>query len=114
MAPPTTICSLPDFACLALDDINHNTTVIILGDARNNNGDPKLEIIRSIYQRSRRVIWLNPEPRHTWGTGNSEMLHYLRDAALSKCLQSACHFVAECNTLVQLKKFVDQLLKITD
>lgn len=95
--------SLLDFAALALDDINSSTTVIILGDARNNGGDPKLEIMQSIYQRSRRVIWLNPESRRAWGTGDSEMLRY----------QSACHFAAECNTLKQLERIVDQLLKQT-
>jgi uncharacterized protein with von Willebrand factor type A (vWA) domain len=95
--------SLLDFAKLAIDDINSNTTVIILGDARNNNGDPKLEIMQSIYQRSRQVIWLNPETRRSWGTGDSEMLRY----------QSACHFSAECNNLKQLERIVDQLLKST-
>ena len=95
--------SLVDFSKLALHDINSNTTVIILGDARNNNGDPKLEIMQSIYQRSRQVIWLNPESRRAWGTGDSEMLRY----------QSACHFSAECNNLKQLERIVDQLLKST-
>ena len=95
--------SFMDFAKLAMDDINSNTTVIILGDARNNNGDPKLEIMQSIYQRSRQVIWLNPESRRAWGTGDSEMLRY----------QSTCHFAAECNNLRQLERIVDQLLKST-
>ena len=95
--------ALTDFAQLALDDINSNTTVIILGDARNNKGDPKLEIMQSIYQRARQVIWLNPESRKAWGTGDSEMPRY----------QSACHFAAECNNLKQLERIIDQLLKST-
>ena len=95
--------SLMDFAKLALDDINSNTTVIILGDARNNNGDPRLDIMQSIYQRSRQVLWLNPESRRAWGSGDSEMLRY----------QSTCHFAAECNNLKQLERIVDQLLKST-
>ena len=95
--------SLQDFSKLALDDINSNTTVIILGDARNNNGDPKLEIMQSIYQRAKQVIWLNPESRRAWGTGDSDMLRY----------QSAYHFSAECNNLKQLERIVDQLLKST-
>ncbi len=95
--------SLKDFASLALDDINSNTTVIMLGDARNNNGDPRLDIMQSIYQRSKQVIWLNPESRRAWGSGDSEMLRY----------QSACHFSAECNNLKQLERIVDQLLKST-
>lgn len=95
--------ALTDFASLALDDINSNTTVLILGDARNNRGDPKVEILQSIYQRSKQVIWLNPESRRAWGSGDSEMLRY----------QSACHFVAECNNLKQLERIIDQLLKST-
>lgn len=95
--------SLLDFANLAMDDINSNTTVIILGDARNNHGEPRLDILQSIYQRSRQVIWLNPESRKAWGSGDSEMPRYL----------SACHFSAECNNLKQLERIVDQLLKST-
>ncbi len=95
--------SLLDFAQIALDDINSNTTVIILGDARNNQGEPRLDLLQSIYQRSRQVIWLNPESRKAWGSGDSEMLRYL----------SACHFSAECNNLKQLERIVDQLLKST-
>jgi uncharacterized protein with von Willebrand factor type A (vWA) domain len=93
--------SLLDFARLAMDDIDSNTTVIILGDARNNNGDPKLEVLQSIYQRARAVIWLNPESRKVWGSGDSEMPRY----------QSACHFTAECGSLQQLERVVDQLLR---
>jgi uncharacterized protein with von Willebrand factor type A (vWA) domain len=95
--------SLEDFARLALDDINRNTTVIILGDARNNNGEARLDILQGIYQRARQVIWLNPESRRAWGTGDSEMHRY----------QSACHFSAECNNLKQLERIVDQLLRST-
>ncbi|MFN2288075.1 MAG: VWA domain-containing protein, partial [Chromatocurvus sp.] len=95
--------SLRDFARLALNDINRQTSVIILGDARNNRGDPELKIMQSLYQRSKQVIWLNPESRQAWGTGDSEMLRYL----------SACHFAAECNSLKQLERVIDQLLRST-
>jgi uncharacterized protein with von Willebrand factor type A (vWA) domain len=93
--------SLLDFAKLALDDIDSRTTVIILGDARNNNGDPRLDLMQGIYQRARKVIWLNPESRKLWGSGDSEMIRY----------QSACHFAAECNNLQQLERVIDQLLR---
>ena len=92
-----------DFAKLALADINSDTTVIILGDARNNNGDPNMAVMESIYQRARQVLWLNPESRRAWGTGDSEMLRY----------QSTCHFAAECNNLKQLERIVDRLLRST-
>jgi uncharacterized protein with von Willebrand factor type A (vWA) domain len=95
--------SLLDFAKLAMNDIDSRTTVIILGDARNNNGDPKLEIMQGIHARARQVIWLNPESRKLWGSGDSEMPRYL----------TACHFAAECNSLNQLERIVDRLLRST-
>ncbi len=94
--------SLVDFSELCLDAIDHNTTIIILGDARNNNGEPRLDILQSIYNRSKTVIWLNPERRSNWGSGDSEMRRY----------QSACHFATECQSLQQLERIVDQLLKL--
>ncbi|MDJ0878079.1 MAG: VWA domain-containing protein [Halieaceae bacterium] len=93
--------SLMDFAQLALDDIDSQTTVIILGDARNNNGDPRLDVMQSIYARSKQVIWLNPESRALWGSGDSEMPRYL----------SCCHFAAECSSLAHLERIVDRLLR---
>ncbi len=90
-----------DFARLALEDVRSGATVIILGDARNNHGDPKLEILQKIYRRANRVIWLNPESRNSWKTGDSEMLRYL----------SACHFSAECNNLRQLERVIEQILR---
>ena len=93
--------SLLDFAKLALDDLHSRSTVIMLGDARNNHGDPRLEVMRSICQRAGKVIWLNPEPRNLWGSGDSEMPRY----------QRCCHYAAQCNSLQQLERVVDQLLR---
>ena len=92
--------ALNEFSDLALADINTATTVIFLGDARNNNADPRLDILAEIKARCRRLIWLNPETRRAWGTGDSEMLPVIRH----------CHFAQECNTLKQLERIVDKLL----
>lgn len=95
--------SLLDFARLAMEDIDSRTTVIVLGDARNNHGDARVDILRDIGQRCRRLIWLNPESRRAWGTGDSEMLRY----------RSACHVVAPCSNLAQLQRAIDQVLRST-
>ena len=63
--------------------------------------DPRLDIVKKIYLKARQVIWLNPESRANWGSGDSEMLRY----------QSACHQVFECQSLQQLERFIDQLLR---
>lgn len=93
--------SLADFERLALDDIDTRTTVIVLGDARSNYGDPGISTLRKVYQRARQVIWLNPEPRTAWGFGDSEM----------PLLATACHHVRVCNTLKHLEQLVEELLR---
>ena len=89
-----------DFARLAMSDINRVTTVIILGDARNNNTDPRLDLLAQIRSKCRQLIWLNPESQRSWGTGDSEMQGVIRN----------CDTAAECSTLKQLERVVDNLL----
>ena len=93
--------SLMDFEEQCLNKLTNNSTVIILGDGRNNQADPRLDILKKVYLKARQVLWLNPESRANWGSGDSEMLRY----------QSACHQVSECQSLQQLERFVDQLLR---
>lgn len=93
--------ALADFRKLCLDEIDKRSTVIILGDARNNYGDARTDVLKEIYDRARRVIWLNPESRAIWNTGDSEMRHY----------SPYCHQVDECGTLAQLERVVSRLLQ---
>lgn len=89
-----------DFRRLCLEAIDKRTTVIVLGDARNNYGDPRTDLMKELYDRCRRLLWLNPEPRSMWNTGDSEMRHY----------SVYCHQVEECSTLAQLQRIVSRLL----
>jgi uncharacterized protein len=93
--------ALADFNQRCLDEIDKRTTIIILGDARNNYGDARTDTVKQLYERSRRVIWLNPEPRPMWNTGDSELRHYA----------AYCHQVEECGTLTQLERVVSRLLR---
>jgi uncharacterized protein with von Willebrand factor type A (vWA) domain len=90
-----------DFKKNCMDDVNNKTTIIILGDARNNYGDPQAEILREMYDKSKRVIWLNPEPRNSWTVGDAEMKKY------APC----CHQSEVCNSLVHLERVVSNLLR---
>jgi uncharacterized protein len=90
-----------DFRRLCLDEIDRRATIIILGDARNNYGDARTDVLKEFYERSKRVIWLNPEPRTMWNTGDSEMRHYA----------PYCHQVEECSTLAHLERIVGRLLR---
>jgi uncharacterized protein with von Willebrand factor type A (vWA) domain len=93
--------ALADFKKLCLDDIDNRTTIIILGDARNNFGDPRTDIMKELYDRSKRVIWLNPEPRSSWNVGDAEMKKYI----------AYCHQADECNSLMHLERVVGNLLR---
>jgi uncharacterized protein with von Willebrand factor type A (vWA) domain len=92
--------SLDTFSRRHMDAIDRRTTVIFLGDGRNNYNDPRLDLVQEIRRRSRRVVWLNPEPPMMWGTGDSDMLAYipLVDA------------VFEVGNLAQLTAAVDRFL----
>jgi len=90
-----------DFERLAMDDIDHRTTVIILGDARSNYSNPRGDILKKIHARARRVIWLNPEPKGLWNSGDSEM----------KRLAPYCDKAITCASLKDLERVVSELLR---
>jgi len=93
--------SLQDFAELALNDIDSRTTVIFLGDARSNYGDPGSEIMKKIYERAKWVMWLNPEEKNTWNYADSVMRKF----------QPYCHQVQVCNSLTHLERIVSSVLR---
>jgi uncharacterized protein with von Willebrand factor type A (vWA) domain len=90
-----------DFKKNCMEDVNNKTTIIILGDARNNYGNPRAEVLREIYDKSKRIIWLNPEPRNSWTVGDAEMKKYAPN----------CHQVEVCNSLMHLERVVGNLLR---
>jgi uncharacterized protein with von Willebrand factor type A (vWA) domain len=93
--------ALDDLAELFLDKLDRKTTVIMLGDGRSNFTDPRLDLMRQIHDRSKAVIWLNPEPESFWGQGDSEMHKYRR----------FCHIAKTCSTITDLERIIDDVLK---
>jgi hypothetical protein len=93
--------ALEDFCDQHLDRLDRHTTVIFLGDGRSNFADPRLDLMHMIQQRSRAVIWLNPEPESYWGQGDSVMHRYERFT----------HVAKHCNTLGQLERIVEDVLR---
>ncbi len=68
--------SLQTFFDEHLDTVDGRTTVIFLGDGRNNYNDPRIDLALALKRRSRRLMWFNPEPEMQWGTGDSDMHQY--------------------------------------
>jgi len=77
--------------------VNSKTTVLIIGDGRNNYNRPNEWVLREIQRKAKQLIWLNPESRMTWGVGDSEMPRYA----------SYCDVAEECRNINQLHKVVD-------
>lgn len=92
--------ALEDLREKAWDEIDRRTTVLILGDGRSNYSDPRLDIFRELSARCRRIIWLCPEPRGMWGSGDSCMLDY----------QPHCARVTVCANARDLEREIDEML----
>lgn len=54
--------------------VDSRTTLCVLGDARTNFQSAGLEHLTRLGHRARRIVWMTPEPRDRWGTGDSAML----------------------------------------
>ena len=81
------------------DQVTSRSSILILGDARNNYHASQSWVLEDLQARARRVYWLNPEPRDYWGSGDSIVGEY----------GAHCDDVVECRTLRQLERFVGNL-----
>jgi uncharacterized protein with von Willebrand factor type A (vWA) domain len=91
--------SLNDFNNEYMDTLNGQTTLIVVGDGRNNYNDPRLDLFSLMSRRAARTIWLNPEPPYLWH-GDSDMPKYA----------PLCSNVVKASNLKELAAAVDQLL----
>jgi hypothetical protein len=80
-------------------DVTRRSTILILGDARNNYHQAHAEVIADLKYRAKAVYWLNPEPTAYWNSGDSIVSQYA----------PYCERVIECRTLRQLEAFVGEL-----
>ncbi len=80
--------------------ITSKTTVIILGDARNNYHAAQSWIIQQMKRNAKQVFWLNPEPGSYWDTGDSIVTEY----------GQYCDGLFEVRNLRQLETFVEAVL----
>jgi uncharacterized protein with von Willebrand factor type A (vWA) domain len=80
--------------------VTRRTTVLVIGDGRNNYNAPEAWALDELRQRARRVLWLCPEPRTSWGTGDSDMPLYA----------ARCSRVATVGSLEDLEELADVLV----
>jgi len=80
--------------------VTRRTTLLVIGDGRNNHHAPEAWALRELRRRARRVLWMCPEPRPLWGSGDSDLLLYAPH----------CDRIAEVTTLSDLDGLADALL----
>jgi uncharacterized protein len=86
------------------DSIDRRTTILILGDGRSNQADPRLDIFQEAAARAKRVVWLCPEAPGRWGTGDSCVLEY----------KPFCTSLSYCATALDLERALDEVLNAYD
>ncbi len=91
--------SFREFAAGYPDAVGPRTSLLILGDARNNYRATEIPVLRSMVAKARHAYWLNPEPRAYWGSGDSATAAYAEVVEM-----------VEVRNAVQLEAFVQRLL----
>jgi uncharacterized protein with von Willebrand factor type A (vWA) domain len=81
-------------------EITPKTSLILLGDARNNYHASQAWVLKELRDRARHLYWLNPEPRSYWDSGDSIVSDY----------GMYCDGVYECRNLRQLERFVSDIV----
>jgi uncharacterized protein with von Willebrand factor type A (vWA) domain len=83
-----------------LMEVTPKTSIILLGDARNNYHASQAWVLKELRDRARHLYWLNPEPRSYWDSGDSIVSDY----------GVFCDGVYECRNLRQLERFVSDIV----
>jgi uncharacterized protein with von Willebrand factor type A (vWA) domain len=81
--------------------LSPRSSLLVLGDGRTNYRDPATDVLAHMVTASRHAHWLNPEPKHLWGSGDSAVPRYEEVIAMH-----------ECRSAKQLAAVIDQLLPI--
>ncbi len=81
--------------------LSPRSSLLILGDGRTNYRSPAADVLAHMVTASRHAHWLNPEPRHLWGSGDSAVPRYEPVIAMH-----------ECRSAKQLAAVIDQLLPV--
>ncbi len=81
--------------------LSPRTSLLVLGDGRTNYRNPEIELLSHMVTASRHAHWLNPEPKHLWGSGDSAVPRYQEVIAMH-----------ECRSAKQLAAVIDQLLPV--
>ncbi|GJN98178.1 hypothetical protein NJB1907f44_10490 [Mycobacterium marinum] len=81
--------------------LSPRSSLLVLGDGRTNYRNPATDVLADMVTASRHAHWLNPEPQHLWGSGDSAVPRYQEVIAMH-----------ECRSAKQLATVIDELLPV--
>ena len=81
--------------------LSPRSSLLVLGDGRNNYRNPEVDLLTHMVNASRHAHWLNPEPKHLWGSGDSAVPRYEDVITMH-----------ECRSAKQLASVIDKLLPV--
>jgi uncharacterized protein with von Willebrand factor type A (vWA) domain len=81
--------------------LSPRSSLLVLGDGRNNYRNPEVDLLVRMVNASRHAHWLNPEPKHLWGSGDSAVPRYEDVITMH-----------ECRSAKQLASVIDTLLPV--
>jgi hypothetical protein len=81
--------------------LSPRSSLLVLGDGRTNYRDPAIDVLTDMVTASRHAHWLNPEPKHLWGSGDSAVPRYQEVITMH-----------ECRSAKQLAAVIDRLLPV--
>ncbi|MFV0496355.1 vWA domain-containing protein [Mycobacterium sp.] len=81
--------------------LSPRSSLLILGDGRTNYRNPASDVLEDMVTAARHAHWLNPEPKHLWGSGDSAVPRYQEVITMH-----------ECRSARQLAAVIDQLLSV--
>ena len=85
-----------------LSCIDRRTTLLVFGDGRSNDSNPRLDLFADLAERAARVIWLCPERPGNWGSGDSCMLEY----------RPWCSAALHCTSVADFERVIDDVLQV--
>ncbi|HET9449712.1 MAG TPA: VWA domain-containing protein [Aggregicoccus sp.] len=92
--------ALSTFSRDHLGSITRRTTVMVIGDGRNNFNAANAWALKDLRRKAKRLLWICPEPERNWGVGDSEMLTYSKH----------CHQAVVVQSVGDLARLADQLV----
>lgn len=81
------------------DLISSRTSVLVVGDARSNGFEPRVDLVAEIARRAHRLAWVTPEPARYWTQAGCAMADYAEHCSGVVSVRDGAEMLARCDEL---------------